>query len=154
MVLPEFIAQMKNPDNTLYAIAAQYGVSYTTVFNIAKKHDLMCGRIPGGTARTVKAHVLDRIKDLTLQGKSVGEIAKELNLGKACISSKRKLLGLAKTYNRKADYKRDYNNADEKAVPCSRIALIRASNFATTQGKSLKDIVDAAINQYIDSQTV
>ena len=151
ILIPSFIEEMKNPDITFYVIAEKYGVSYTTVHNFAHKHNLVCGRIPGGTKRIVKPAIIDQIKELTLLGKDINEICKATNLSKGTVNRYRKLHGLTKAYDRSTPRKRDYNNADEKSVPCSRIALIRVTNLAAKQGKDLKDIVDAAINFYLDS---
>ena len=148
---PEFISEMKNPNITLYTIAAKYNVSYTSIFNIANEENLMCGRIPGGVTRTVKPDVVDKIKELSLEGKTITEMAKELNLGKATISSYKKLHGLTKIYKRKDSYERAYNNRDVKLAPCRRISLIRASNVATQRGIPLEDFISQAINFYIEN---
>lgn len=150
---PAFVADMKNPDITLQEVALKYGASYPTVQKVGKKYNLSIGRIRGGHKRKVQESTIERIKKLTLDGASVEDICTKLDLGQATVMRHRRMLGLTKTYKSR-DYKRDWNNADEKAVPCSRIALIRASNFAKTHSKTLKELVDAAINQYIDSQFV
>ncbi len=150
---PSFIEELKNPDTTYYELADKYGVSYTTVFNFAHKYDLTCGRVAGGTKRTVKPEQVEMLKQLTLDGLSVGDICKRLDIAPATVIRHRKLLGLTKTY-KQSDYKRNWNNADEKNVPCSRISLIRAANLAAKQGIPLKDLVDAAINSYIDSKNL
>ena len=129
------------------------GKSKKSVFEYGKKYNLSSGRVPGGIKRKVKENTIEQIKTLTLNGASVEDICTKLDIAQATVMRHRRMLGLTKTYKSR-DYKRDWNNADEKAIPCSRIALIRASNFAKTSGKSLKELVDAAINQYIDSQFV
>lgn len=155
LLIPEFIEGLKNPDTTYYELADKYGVSYTTVYNFAHKYDLTCGRVAGGTKRTIKPEGVEQIKKLTLDGLSVGDICKRLDIAPATVIRYRGLLGLSKAYKkRRQDYKRDYNNADEKNVPCSRITLIRAANFSSKRGTSLKDLVNAAINSYIDSQSL
>lgn len=150
---PAFIADMKNPEITLQEVALKHGASYPTVQKVGKKYNLTSGRIRGGTKRKVSQESQVRIKKLTLDGLSVDAICKQLNIAQATVMRHRRILGLTKTYKSRS-YKRDWNNADEKSIPCSRIALIRASNFAKTHSKSLKELVDAAINAYIDSQTV
>jgi transposase len=150
---PSFVADMKNPSITLRDIALKYGASYPTVWKVGHKYNLTAGRVPGGTERKLDEETIEKIKNLTLEGKDVQSICKLLDIAPATVSRFRREFGLTKAY-KKRGYKRDWNNADEKSVPCSRIALIRASNFAAAHGKDLKTLVDAAINQYIDSQTV
>jgi len=147
---PAFLADMANPDIPLRDVALKHGASYPTVWKIGKKYNLAAGRIRGGTKRKVSKDGIERIKKLTLDGLSVEGICKQLDLAPATVTRHRKLLGLAKAYKTNS-HKRDWNNADTKNIHCSRITLIRASNFAKTSGRTLKDIVDAAVNQYIDS---
>jgi hypothetical protein len=149
---PAFLADMANPDITLLSISLKHGASYPTVCKIGSKYGLTTGRVRGGTKRKVNKNTIERIKKLTLDGLTVEGICNQLDLSPACVVRHRKNLGLTKAYKRK-EHKRVWNNADTKSIPCSRIALIRASNFATTNGRTLKDIVDAAVNQYIDSQS-
>lgn len=150
---PAFIADMANPKITLKEVALKHGASYPTVWKVANKYNLKAGRVRGGTLRKVNQNTIERIKKLTLDGLSVEGICKQLNIAQATVMRHRRMLGLTKTYKSR-DYKRDWNNADEKNIPCSRISLIRASNFAATRGMTLKNIVDAAINSYIDSQSL
>lgn len=150
---PAFIADMANPKITLKEVALKHGASYPTVWKVANKYNLKAGRVRGGSLRKVNQNTIERIKKLTLDGLSVEAICKQLNLAQATVMRHRRMLGLTKTYKSR-EYKRDWNNADEKNIPCSRIALIRASNFAKTHGRTLKDLVDAAINSYIDSQNL
>jgi hypothetical protein len=144
---------MANPDITMADVALKHGASYPTVWKISNKYNLAAGRVRGGTKHKVSQKAQVRIKKLTLDGLSVEGICKQLDLSPATVVRHRKILGLTKTYKGNK-HKREWNNADTKNIPCSRITLVRASNFAATNGRTLKDIVDAAINQYIDSQTV
>jgi hypothetical protein len=149
---PAFLADMANPDIPLREVALKHGASYPTIWKIGSKYNLAAGRVRGGTKRKVSQKAQARIKKLTLDGLSVEGICKQLDLAPATVIRHRKLLGLTKAYKTNS-HKREWNNADTKNIPCSRITLIRASNFAKTNVMTLKDIVDAAINQYIDSQT-
>ena len=150
---PAFLADMKNPDITLLSIALKHGASYPTIWKIGNKYNLAAGRVRGGTKRKVNQNTIERIKKLTLDGLSVEGICNQLDLSSATIIRHRNKLGLTKAYKER-DYKRGWGNADKKVIPCSRIALIRASNFAKTSGKAVWELVDAAINQYIDSQSL